>query len=167
MEGDVKTMFKYKQKYALRLILLLVCGLFALALFASGRTDGALVVGIIFVFFQALILIHYLSKRLAVDDEGIALLAFWKVPVYKVPWEKTVEASATSVGPSGYPRNAMESLAPFAGVKWLAGRTGSYMLKVIVKNEEPISIDINALKDGSALPDIVRPRVRFVQPPRK
>ena len=164
-EADLVAIFQYKQKYALRLILLLICGVFAAALFASGRVAGALVVGLIFVFFQVLILIHYLSKRLVADDQGLRLLAFWKMPVYGVAWEKMVEASTASGGSSGYPRNAMESLAPFAGVKWLAGRTRSYMLKIIVKNEDPIFIDINVLKNGSTLPDIVRRRVRFVHPP--
>jgi hypothetical protein len=78
-----------------------------------------------------------------------------------------VEASTAAGRSSGYPRNALESLDPAATVKWLAGRSKSYMLKIIIEGDDPLFIDINDLKHASSLPEIVGQKVRIVKPPRK
>jgi hypothetical protein len=85
VEDRMKTVYKYKQKYVLRVILFLIFGVFALALSLSGRMIETLVTGLILVFLQIVILIHYLGKRLVVDEKGITVLAFWGLPVNGAP----------------------------------------------------------------------------------
>jgi hypothetical protein len=158
--------FSYKLKLYPILILLFIGGAFAFLFYMSQRWNEMIIAAAVFAALELVVIIYFISKRLVLDDDGVAVCIFWKLGVIGARWENMEEASITARRMLGEPSPAQSLEAVFTpggAMKWLVGRTKLHMLKIVVKNADPMLIDLRALRKASTLPDLIAQKVTFVK----
>ncbi len=156
------TVFDYKQKYLLKIFLLLLFGFFSIIM--DGETFFRSVpYWSIFLLLQAMIYGYDRSKKILLTDQGIEKRVLYFVALRDVNWEKIIEASMLTSNYYSKQSSAQLMVESFGGIKWFAERSIANTVKIIIDCDEALYIDLKEIKNSSKLYELIKEKIRFVR----
>ncbi|HBF38812.1 MAG TPA: hypothetical protein DDW50_16025 [Firmicutes bacterium] len=156
------TVFKYRQKYFLKILLLV-----GLALLPRVIDKPQLYLSLpyygVLISLEAILYIFSASKRIIVTEKGIEEKFLWNMPFSTTKWEYMEEASEIINNPKSTEKSLTVAAPPFAGIRWLVEKNVGNLIKIIVSNQEPLYIHLKDIENSPELYKIIKEKVRFIR----
>ena len=115
----------------------------------------------VFLAFQAVIFLYYLTKKMVVNEVGIEIKILGKITISKYQWDEMVEASINSntVSSGGGLSGGFEATSL---VYWIARKSIGPIIKIIINERNAFAIRMKEIKKSGELYDLLKQKIRFI-----